>query len=250
MAPSLMLVVWATWKGARAFHARYGASWGLRTRRILGAIAVITLILNGALVLRSLWGETWKVNSNFLQSGALLVRHPSTCAILSIRRPVMGMLPWNSAETAPDPAVAFMPTSREQSSLTNRADIPLLWIGEAPHCAGEDDTVLVQPRKPENAWETEFGCELLSTGPLAWVSGNLRAKFLENNWVSAPWYSCPARVIQAFPKQEVRTVIARRMRKLPSLPPFGVSGDEFLKQAWGNLDPVDPANRDATFGDW
>ncbi len=250
MAPTIGLVLWAllegswtTWHLLRAPLAR--VRWA---RPALRALIAFALVANGALLLRALWGETWRAGSNYLDVSRLLSNHPS-CAVVSVRRPVAGLVPWSDPGRVPEPAVGFFPAPSHQPSSASLKERPVVWLAHAPDC-GSGQRVLFQPYKPESYWKDVVGCELLPSGVLKVLPTQYWPKFIEKDWVSAPWYSCPSSLLSLFKGQEVRTVVATRMRRLTTLPPLGINGEEFLNLAWGELDRNDPANRDGSFGDW
>lgn len=246
MAPTLLPILWAIFEGG-VFLAKISARIPLRAKQAVAAVAALMLVANSVLLLRALWGETWRTSYNFLRVSDHLASKPA-CAVITLRRPWVGLLPWKTKDRAPEPALAFWPAPSHQDSSTFRADRPLLWIAHAPECQDGQD-VLLQPQKTETAWLNE-GCTLLPSGPMRLFPESTWPKLVEKNWISAPWYRCPANLLKSFPKQEVRTVVATRMRRLPELPPPGIGGEEFLKRAWGELDPQASSQRDATFGDW
>ena len=244
MAPIFFLTLWAFLQGAWIIQQFLSDS----LKRICFAVLCIVAVLNTALLARALWGETWKAGSNYLELGSLLKQNPA-CAIITVRRPVSTLLPWNQAGHVPEPALAYFPAPAHQPSSQNMASLPLIWIERQPTCfAGS--FVLFQPQQPEYFFEQIAGCKILKAGPLKFFSQSNQVNWIERKWVTAPWYSCPSSILLFFKQQETRRILVKSLFPMIRLPEFGVSAEEFIYTAQKGIDPSQIATHDATLGDF
>ncbi len=246
LAPLLPWLFWAFYVGAERLVHRLP-----KVREVIWLLRLavgITFAANALFVARAVWGERWRASWNYLEIGGWLRERPS-CAVVTVRRPVGALLPWTAPTTAPETPLGFFPAEPHAPMSASLGSRPLIWTQRAPGCSA-GSRVLLQPTRPEPFWE-KSGCELLPSGVLGVFPRSAWARLLRRNWVSAPWYDCPASVLSLFPKQETRLTLARGMRRIEELPPLGLRGRDFLERAWSPLKPEsDPSLRDGTLGDW
>jgi hypothetical protein len=276
MAPVIWLLFWQVWMGivelgvllrgssfftpARALQPK--GLLHFLTSSLARILISVWVIWASALMMRGLWGETWRLLPNFLELPSLLKEAP-TCAVITVRRPLASLVPYEGTseveqlETTPSnvelkvpyPALAFFPAPGHFKSSEYINSRPLIWLMQAPQC-NDTKTVLLQVQQPENYWTEVHQCELQRSGILKWVSRQQWNTLVSKNLVSAPWYRCPSKVLTAFTRSEVRNMIQTKWTSVKQLPPPGISPTQYTKMAWGELDPNSPETRDGTFGEW
>jgi len=175
-------------------------------------VATLAIATNIALVLGSTWGEFLKKNWTYLEIDSHLAAHPSTCAVISINRPM-------SLQLSPKIHAYYPYKDRDPLNLPKirSSDIPLIWVNQS----GKDcDQILVHSNKIDSSW-TDNGCTLLSSGlygilPVAWP-------FENNTYIrkttSGPWYHCDGKILNEFTHQQTRNLIySGTFQKIEPLP--------------------------------
>jgi hypothetical protein len=252
MIPVEMLLALGGWLGLGLLFARWrwpgGAPWLMSKA---GKLLIYLLLLpNLSLHARQLWGFTWTADGTYFEIGKHLREAPSTCAIVSVRKPLATTLPWHFPEKAPEPALAYFPMDKRASSHAQAGTKPAIWIERQPAC-GPQSIALLHLHKPDKAWETERGCTLLASGALSAAPSKFWPLLVERDLASGTWYRCPSAALAAFTRQETRVILARRVRKLEQLPPRDVSGAE-LEAMVERITPTlgDPGLREGSFSEY
>ena len=251
MAPVEALALWAAIAGARhawpaASERLAGWSGSRALRPALGALLAGVFLWNAALTLRAAWGETWVANGTYFEVDRHLREYPSTCAVITVRKPLSIHLPWRNPSIAPEPALGFFPSERREPSFAQTGARPVIWI-ERPRQCGPAQTLLVHVHKPDPGWDGQ-GCRLLRSGILNILPEGSWEPVIERGLASGSWYACPASALGAFRLQETRHILARRLGRIARLPPPGATGQELIRA--GSAAPGGDAPADGTMGDW
>jgi hypothetical protein len=248
MAPVALLVHWAWLQGfataapALISHLPSGA----RLKKVAWLTISLSIAASILMLLRALWGETWRATFNYLELAEVQGAH---CAVVSVRMPTSVFLPWRDAKRpVPEPAFGFFPAPRHEASSQAARDGLLIWIQRLPDCRSPGDRFLLQVQRPEEFWVRK-GCEILPTGPLKWVPERSWEMWIRRGWVSAPWYSCPVTTLAEFSRQEMRLVLTSGLRRLDDLPSWRISASEFRRWADNLRNPGDPVYFDGTLAD-
>ncbi len=270
MAPVILLFIWHFIEGLGHYENRLNELYRAKCVpffskfsfvRKAAILAIASLFFwNGALLIKQIWGETFRVTQNYLSLPGLIQNNPKTCAVITVKRPWGTLLPYlQSGQTpsvrppkdqiVPTPALAYFPSPSHQYSSEYVQKNPLIWVMRAPTCS-IDTVVLVQPQRAEEFWASAGKCELMETGILRLVSKQRWPQLISVFGISGPWYRCPSAVLSLFAKSEVRNTVVRELPHIEVLPPFGVSAERYNQMAWGTLDPKSPEARDGTFGEW
>ncbi|MGE0614931.1 MAG: hypothetical protein AB7P04_04770 [Bacteriovoracia bacterium] len=219
-------------------RAREGMEAGFGKFRAVRWISYAAMF-GGTLLLAHTWlRENWVAKETYFELNSHLEEIKRPCAIVTVRKPMAVDLPPLSAG-----ALGYLTASRRVLSDEGLEQMPLTWIESAPHCE-PGQSVLLHLHNPRPSWE-ERGCRLLRSGILRVMPESWQAAALAKNWVSGPWYACPATVLGAFPRQETRAILARVIRPLAQLPPLGTTGEQLTEL----LRSREPGVGDGTLGD-
>ncbi len=198
---------------------------------------VSVFLLNFPFLMRALWGETWRVTSNYFEVSQYLKTYP-VCAVISVRKPFSSLM-------IPNLAFGYYPAPSHEPSSQYLASRPLIWIEKKPEYFGD---ILLQVYQPEEFFGKK--CKLLNSGPLKFLSESQKIFWIEKNWISAPWYLCPFSILDGFQKQEQRQIISKKIYAIKKLPSLGGGISEFYKATQEGLAPSFLKTQDVTLGDW
>ena len=231
ISPAETFWLWAAFYGALEIWQKYGKQfpiWALRAGRV---VLVYVLVINAALFLKELWGETLTGNKTYLDLPAHFREVPRTCAVVSSRRKMTSILYPNLdrgiGEGVPSPALGLVDARTHEPSFPEAALQPILWIEHAPRCEA-GDRVLLHTWTPDERWEAH-GCSLLRSGLLRWIPESYAQTALKNHWVSGPWYNCPPEIFRLFKAQHDEKVLFHGFTRHEHFPRYGISGDELLQ---------------------
>ena len=202
----------------------YGAAvlnWAWITSRSLKRALMATIgigaLMNTALFVKSLWGETWIAQGTYFEITRHLSENPGTCAVVTVRSPV------NSFAVPVGVPIGQWALGRHELSDPSRSAMAVEWFEHDPQCS-QSQTILLHLYKPDPVWPG-LGCEILASGFLSVLPVSRWDWAMSKGYVSGPWYRCPSGVLRAFTKQSVIHPLTGFFPPIEKLPGFGISGE-------------------------
>ncbi len=206
--PMDALFLWGAYEGA------YFLSKTELVRRIFSwhawkVIVTYVVCANALLLVHTLIGESFVSWQTYLRVGNWLEKYPEACAVITSR-----------------PLVSSTQPRVEAGEIWGPGSVA--WPDHLPSCV-EKEHFLLNLNRPDLLWE-KSGCELLPSGVLAVLPRASWGWVLKKDLLRGPWYRCPARALAKFRDQTVEHPYFTRIKKLPELPPLGISAEMFMKE--------------------